>query len=118
MTEGATMTDRVLAEFMGYKATRWQVSVDFSFQDVFGWLTPEGHQIEEDDWHPSSNETQLAQCFEKAIEDQQVNAVIHWLKANKFDPNEDCLISAIIDWQLAKTSEKADALAEVVRGGE
>lgn len=113
---GATMTDRVLAELMGWVLVPWRGGSD---PNSGYWADEHGAKvIETHHWNPSSDENQLAQCFEKAGLDIGVQAVGVWLEANHKGTSMLSTCALVYSWQTAPTKERADALAEVVGGGE
>ena len=111
------MTDRVLAEkLFNAEIKPWYSEANPNHLEDCYVMPGDVLLSRVQDWNPSSNPTQLAQCFKKAGYRKIVDATEVWMKSQSI-PTQYWSY-AIAEWQLAKTKEKADALAEVVRGGE
>ena len=108
-------TDRILAEkVMGWKyhPTAW-TNVSPWYWVPGGKVTVWAHE-----WRPSENPAQLDECFRKVGHPIQYAAVMFWSVKHPRVNEEPGMDDAqwVIEWQLASTKEKADALAEAVGG--
>lgn len=113
------MTDRVLAEkVMGWHVEEKEVNfIPGGKQTVPCWVDESGATggMTVASWNPSQNETQLTEVARRMKEQGKLApAIAAWMKTLPARSE----LGYVCEWITAPTKEKADALAEVVRGGE